>query len=96
MDTLLFSYKQFEISKPKPRCLPQYRQQLVVSVQSGCSANDIAKEFGLHAATVAKWMRLDRMGTPSSVKLSSAKPESALLDANECQKLIKLRRKVMG
>ena len=51
------------MSKPKPVYSPQYRQQLIELVLSGRSANDVAKEFGLHASTVAKWVRLDRMGT---------------------------------
>jgi transposase len=82
------------MSKPKPVYSPQYRQQLVELVQAGRSANDVAKEFGLHATTVAKWVRLDRMGTPSAAKLPSAKPSSGPLNANERQELIELRRKL--
>ena len=82
------------MSKPKPVYSPQYRQQLVELVLSGRSANDVAKEFGLHATTVAKWVRLDRMGTSSSAKLPSAKPSSGPLNANERLELIELRRKL--
>jgi transposase len=82
------------MSKPKPVFSPQYHQQLVELVQAGRSANDLAKEFGLHATTVAKWVRLDRMGTPSATKLPSAKPSSGPLNAKERQELIELRLKL--
>ena len=62
------------MSKPKPVYSPQYRQQLVELVLAGRSANDVAKEFGLNATTVAKWVRLDRLGAPSSLSPASAKP----------------------
>ena len=38
---------------PNPVYSPQYRQQLVELVLAGRSANEVAKEFGLHATTVA-------------------------------------------
>ena len=76
------------MSKLKPVYSPQYRQQLVELVRAGRSANDVAKEFGLHATTVAKWVRLDRLGTPSLAKLASTKPSSGPLNANERQELI--------
>jgi len=63
-------------------------------VLAGCSANEVAKEFGLHATTVAKWVRLNRMGIPSSAKHPSAKPSSGPLNANERQELIELRREL--
>ena len=40
-----------------------FRQQLIELVHAGRSANDVVKEFGLHATTVAKWVRLSSMGT---------------------------------
>ena len=52
------------MSKPKPVYSPQYRQQLVELVLAGRSAKEVAKEFGLHTTTVAKWVRLDRMEYP--------------------------------
>lgn len=82
------------MSKAKPVYSPQYRQQLVELVHAGRSANDVAKEFGMHATTVAKWVRLDRMGTPSSAKPASTKPSLGPLNANERQELIELRRKL--
>ena len=93
-DTLLFLRKESEMSKPKPVYSPQYRQQLVELVLAGRSANEVAKEFGLHTTTVAKWVRLDRMGIPSSAKHPSAKPSTGPLNANERQELIELRRKL--
>jgi len=63
-------------------------------VLAGRSANEVAKEFGLHATTVSKWVRLDRMGIYSSSKHPSAKPPSGPLNANERQELIELRRKL--
>lgn len=56
------------MSQAKPVYSPQYRQQLVELVLSGRSTNDVAKEFGLHATTVAKWVRLARMGTPVTLR----------------------------
>jgi transposase len=82
------------MSKPKPVYSPQYRQQLVELVQAGRSANDVAKEFGLHATTVAKWVRLDRMGESSSVQPARENPPSGPLNANERQELTELRRKL--
>ena len=82
------------MSKPKPVYSPQYRQQLIELVLSGRSANDVAKEFGLHATTVAKWVRLDRMGASILAKPSNSKPSSGPLNTNERQELIELRRKL--
>ena len=48
---------------------PEFRQQLVELVHAGRSANDVAKEFGLHATTVTKWVRLSPMGMPVTVSL---------------------------
>ena len=72
-DTLLLLQNESEMSKPKPVYSSQYRQQLVELVLAGHGA----KEFGLHATMIAKWVRLERMGTPS------AKPSSGPLNANE-------------
>ena len=82
------------MSKPKPVYSPQYRQQLVELVLAGRSANDVAKEFGLHATTVAKWVRLDRMGASSSAKPASIKPSTGPLNPTERQELVELRRKL--
>ena len=41
------------------------RQQLIKLVHAGRSANDVAKEFGLHATTVAAWVGLSPTGTPA-------------------------------
>ena len=90
----MFEQKESEMSKPKPVYSPQYRQQLVELVLAGRSANDVAKEFGLNATTVAKWVRLDRLGAPSSLSPASAKPSLGPLHANERQELIELRRKL--
>ena len=43
------------MSKYRTAYAPEFRQQLVELVHAGRSANDVAKEFGLHATTVAKW-----------------------------------------
>ena len=42
------------MSKYRTAYAPEFRQQLVKLVNAGHSANDVAKEFGLHATTVAK------------------------------------------
>ncbi len=82
------------MSKPKPVYSPQYRQQLIELVLTGRSANDVAKEFGLHATTVAKWVRLERMETSRSLRQPSVKPSAGPLNANERQELMELRRKL--
>ena len=51
-------------------------------------------QYRLHATTVAKWVRLDRMGAPSLAKPSSVKPSTGPLNANERQELVELRRKL--
>ncbi|MDB5867871.1 MAG: Transposase [Polaromonas sp.] len=55
------------MSKYRTAYAPEFRQQLVELVHAGRSANDVAKEFGLHATTVSKWVRLSPMGTPAAV-----------------------------
>ena len=57
------------MSKYRTAYAPEFRQQLVELVHAGRSANDVAKEFGLHATTVAKWVRLSPMGTPAAAPL---------------------------
>ena len=54
------------MSKYRTAYAPEFRQQLIELVHAGRSANDVAKEFGLHATTVAKWVRLSPMGTPAA------------------------------
>ena len=46
---------------------PEFRQQLIELVHAGRSANDVAKEFGLHATTVSKWIRLSPMDVSAAV-----------------------------
>ena len=53
--------EESEMSKAKPVYSSQYRQQLVELVLAGRIANEVAKEFGLQATTVAEYVRLDRM-----------------------------------
>ena len=60
------------MSKYRTADAPEFRQQLVELVHAGRSANDVAKEFGLHATTVAKWVRLSLMGMPAAVSLSKS------------------------
>ena len=47
------------MSKYRTAYAPEFRQQLIELVHARRSANDVAKEFGLHATTVAKWVRLE-------------------------------------
>ena len=61
--------KESEMIKYRTAYAPEFRQQLVELVHAGRSANDVAKEFGLHATTVAKWVRLSPMGTPAAAPL---------------------------
>ena len=51
------------MSKYRTAYAPGFRQQLIELVHAGRSANDVVKEFGLHATTVVKWVRLSSMGT---------------------------------
>lgn len=54
------------MSKYRTAYAPEFSQQLIELVHAGRSANDVAKEFGLHATTVAKWVRLSPMGVPAA------------------------------
>ena len=54
------------MSKYRTAYAPEFRQQLIELFHAGRSANDVAKEFGLHATTVAKWVRLSPMGMPAA------------------------------
>ena len=56
------------MSKYRTAYAPEFRQQLIKLVHPGGSVNDLAKEFGLHATTVAKWVRLSPIGTPAAAK----------------------------
>ena len=42
------------MSKCRTAYASEFRQQLVELVHVGRNANDVAKEFGLHATTMAK------------------------------------------
>ena len=82
------------MSKYRTAYAPQFRQQLVELVHAGRSANDVAKEFGLHATTVAKWVRLSPMGGPAAAPpLRNTVPQGPL-NAAERQELVELRRKL--
>ena len=82
------------MSKYRTAYAPQFRQQLVELVHAGRSANDVAKEFGLHATTVAKWVRLSPMGGPATAPpLKNTVPQGPL-NAAEPQELVELRRKL--
>ena len=63
-------------------------------VHARCSANDVAKEFGLHATTVAKWVRLSPMGMPAAVSLPKSNVQQGPLNSAKRQELVELRRKL--
>ena len=81
------------MSKYRTAYSPEFRQQLIELVHSGCSANNVAKEFGLHATTVAKWVRLSPMGTPAATPLAKSNVPQGPLNVAERQELVELRRK---
>ena len=83
------------MSKYRQAYAPEFRQQLVELVHAGRSANNVAKEFGLHATTVAKWVRLSPMSTPAAPPLSKSNvTQPGPLNAAERQELVELRRKL--
>ena len=83
------------MSKYRTAYAPEFRQQLIELVHAGRSANDVAKEFGLHATTVAKWVRLSPMGTSVAVgPLAKSDVPQGPLNATERQELLELRRKL--
>ena len=82
------------MSKYRTAYAPEFRQQLVELVHAGRSANDVAKEFGLHATTVAKWVRLSPMGMPAAVSLPKSNVQQGPLNSAERQELVELRRKL--
>ena len=82
------------MSKYRTAYAPEFRQQLIELVHAGRSANDVAKEFGLHATTVAKWVRLSPMGMPAAVSLPKSNVQQGPLNSAERQELVELRRKL--
>ena len=82
------------MSKYRQACAPEFCQQLVELVHAGRSANDVAKEFGLHATTVAKWVRLSSMGMPAAVPPVKSNASQGPLNSAERQELLELRRKL--
>ena len=69
---------------------PEFCRQLVQLVHARRSADDVSKEFGLHATTVAKWVRLSPMGMPAPKNNVPQAP----LNTAERQELVELRRKL--
>lgn len=65
------------MSKYRTAYAPEFRQQFTELVHAGRSANNVAKEFGLHATTVAKWVRLSSMGMPAAVPLPKSNMQQA-------------------
>ena len=82
------------MSKYRTAYAPEFRQQLIELVHAGRSANDVAKEFGLHATTVAKWVRLSPVGAPAAAPLPKNNVPQGPLNAAERQELVELRRKL--
>ena len=82
------------MSKYRTAYAPEFRQQLVELVHAGRSANNVAKEFGLHATTLAKWVRLSPIGTPATAPLARSNAPQGPLNAAERQELVELRRKL--
>ena len=83
------------MSKYRTAYAPEFRQQLIDLVHAGRSANDVAKEFGLHATTVAKWVRLSpSLGAPAAAPLPKTNAPQGPLNAAERQELVELRRKL--
>ena len=79
------------MSKYRTAYAPEFRQQVIELVHAGRSANDVAKEFGLHATTVAKWVRLS---PPLAAPLPKTNVSQGPLNAAERQELVELRRKL--
>jgi len=52
------------------------------------AANDVAKEFGLHATTVAKWVRLSPMSAPAALPPLKNNDPQGPLNATERQELV--------
>ena len=82
------------MSKYRTAYAPEFRQQLVDLVHAGRSANAVAKEFDLHATTVAKWVRLSPVVTPAAAPLVRSNIPQGPLNAAERQELVELRRKL--
>ena len=45
------------MSKTHPLYAPEYRRQMVELVRAGCSAGELAREFGCCAQTIRNWVR---------------------------------------
>ena len=82
------------MSKYRQAYAPEFRRQRVELVHAGRSANNVAKELGLHATTVAKWVRLSPMGTPAAAPLARSNLLQGPLNTAERRELVELRRKL--
>ena len=82
------------MSKYRRAYAAEFRQQLVELIHAGRSANNVAKEFGLHATTAAKWVRLSPMGAPAAAPFVRSSVPQGLLNVAEQQELLELRRKL--
>ena len=82
------------MSKFRTAYAPEFRWQLVELVHAGRSAKAVVKEFGLHATTLAKWVRLSPMGMRAAVPPSRSNVPHRPLNAAEHQELVELRRKL--
>ena len=82
------------MSKYRRAYAAEFRQQLVELVHAGRSANNVAKEFGLHATTAAKWVRLSPMGMSAAVPPVKSNVPQGPLNPAERQELVELRRKL--
>ena len=67
---------------------PEFRQQMVELVRSGCRAAELAKEFGCHDTSISAWVR-----QANADELGGGKPDAPLTTA-ERQELAQLRRQL--
>ena len=63
-------------------------------MNSGSSAEDVVKAFGLHITTGAKWVRLSPMGMPTATLLSESSVQQRPLNPAERLELVESGRRL--
>lgn len=53
------------MSITKPPYPAEFRQQMVELVQTGCSASELAREFGPHVTSILNWVRKAGLSVPA-------------------------------
>lgn len=79
------------MSKNKTPYPAQFREQMLELVEAGRKPRELAAEFGCHVSTIHDWLKKARN---SKVVRGAETTSTSVLNAQERQELIELRRKL--